>query len=84
MRFVEAVNFINEQDGLPLAQPELILCLLDHLSDFIGGCAGGRQGHKTSRALLFTGTSDYVCESGLSASRWSPEDEGGYFLGVQK
>lgn len=39
---VEAVNFVDEQDGLPLAQPELILRLFDHLPDVTGGGAGGR------------------------------------------
>lgn len=58
--FVEAVNFINEQDGLPLAQPELILRLLDHLSDFVGGGAGCRQGDETSRAVLFAAAGNYV------------------------
>lgn len=63
--FVEAVNFINEQDGLPLAQPQLILRLLDHLTDFIGGRTGGGQSDKTSRSLLFTGAGNYVSQSGL-------------------
>lgn len=59
------MNFINEHDGLPLAQSELILGLLDHLSDVIGGRAGGRQTDKTSRSLLFTGAGNYVSQSGL-------------------
>lgn len=63
--FVEAVNFIDEQDRLPLAQPELILRLFDHLSDFTGGCAGSRQGDKTSRAILFAGAGNYVSQGGL-------------------
>lgn len=58
--FVEAVNFINEQDGLSFAQSELILRLLDHLTDVIGGRAGGRQRDKTSGSLLLTGASNYV------------------------
>ncbi len=67
--FVEAVNFINEQDGLPLAQSELILRLLDHLSDFVGGRAGGRQSDKTSSSLLFTGGGNYVSQSGLKDNK---------------
>lgn len=58
--FVEAVNFVNEQDRIPLAQSELILRLLDHLSDFIGGRAGGGQGDKTGRAIPFAGAGNYV------------------------
>lgn len=65
LRFVEAMNFINEQDGPPLAQSELILCLLDNLTNIINGCAGGREGYETSCPLLFTGAGDYVGESGL-------------------
>lgn len=58
--FVEAVDFIDEQDRLPLAQPQLILRLFDHLSDFAGGRAGSRQGDETSRAILPAGAGDYV------------------------
>lgn len=60
LRLVKAVNFIDEQDGLPLAQPELILCLFYHLSDIIDGCTRGRQSDKTSCALPFTFAGDYV------------------------
>lgn len=58
--FVEAVNFIDEQDGLPLAESELILRLLDHLSDFTGGRAGGRQSYKARRSLLLTAAGNDV------------------------
>lgn len=58
--FVETVNFIDEHDRLPLAQPELILRLFDHLSDLIGGCAGSRQSDKTSCAILSAGAGNYV------------------------
>lgn len=57
---VEAVDFINEQNGLPLAQPELVLSLLDHLSDIVGGRAGGRQSDKTGSSALFAGAGNYV------------------------
>lgn len=62
---VEAVNFIDEQDGFPLAQPELILCLFYHLSHIIGGGTRGGHGDKTSRALLFTFAGNYVSQRGL-------------------
>lgn len=57
---VKAVNFIDEQDGLPLAQPELILCLFYHLSHIIDGRTRGGQGDKTSCALSFTFAGDDV------------------------
>lgn len=65
---VKAVNFINEQDGLPLAQPELILCLFYHLSDIVDGCTRCGQGDKTSCALSFTFAGDYVSECGLKSN----------------
>lgn len=51
---IESMNFINKQDGFPLAQPDFILCLFDDVPDIVDGCTGGRQSDKTSRALLFT------------------------------
>lgn len=57
---VKAVNFIDEQDGLPLAQSELILCLFYHLPDIIDGRTRGRHGDKTSCALPFAFAGDYV------------------------
>lgn len=54
------MNFIDEQDGFPLAQSKLILGLFDHLPDIIDGCAGGRQSDETSRAPLFTGAGNNV------------------------
>lgn len=57
---VKAVNFIDEQDGLPLAQPELILCLFYHLSDIADGGTRCGQGDKSSRALPFTFAGDDV------------------------
>lgn len=59
------MNLIDEQYGPPLAQPELILRLLDHLSHFIGGRAGGGQRDKTSCPLLFTAAGNDVSQSGL-------------------
>ena len=59
------MNFIDEHDGLPLAQSELVLRLLDHLSDVIGGRAGGRQSDETSRSFLFARAGNYVSQSGL-------------------
>lgn len=74
MGFVEAVNFIDEHDGLPLAQPQLVLRLLDHLSDVVGGRAGGRQRDEPGRPFLFTGAGDDVSQSGLkddkNARKW--------------
>lgn len=69
--FVETVDFIDEQDGLPLAQSQLILRLLDHLSDVVGGSAGGRQSDETSRSLLFAGTGNDVSQSGLKEDKSS-------------
>lgn len=62
---VEAVDFIDEQDGFPLAQPQLILRLFNHLSHIIGGGTCGGHGDKTSRALLFTFAGNYVSQCGL-------------------
>lgn len=59
------MNFINEQDGLPLAQSQLVLRLLDHLSHLTGGRAGRRQRDEASRAVLFTGAGDNVRKGGL-------------------
>lgn len=58
--FIEAVNFIDEQDGLPLAQSELVLRLLYHFPDLIGGCTGGGQSYKASRPLPLTGAGNDV------------------------
>lgn len=58
--FVEAVNFINEQDGLPLAQSEFILRLLYHLTDITDGRTGGGQSDKPSCTFLFTRAGNYV------------------------
>lgn len=57
---VKAVNFIDEQDGLPLAQLELILGLFYDLADVVGGCACGGHGDKTSCTLLFTFAGNYM------------------------
>ena len=62
---IEAVNFIDEHDGLPLEQSQLVLRLLDHLSHLIGGSAGRRQTDESSRAILFTGAGNYVSQCGL-------------------
>lgn len=49
------MDLINEKNGFPLEETELILGLLDDLSHLIGGRAGGRERHKACRATLFTG-----------------------------
>lgn len=69
LRFVEAVNFINEQDCPPPAEPEVILRLFDHFSDFVGGRTGGRQCDKTSRSFLFTRAGNYVGKGRLNKKK---------------
>lgn len=63
--FVEAMNLVDEQDGPPLAEPQLVLRLLDHLSHLAGRRAGGRQSHEARRALPFTRAGDNVGQSRL-------------------
>ena len=63
--FVEAMDLVDEQDGLPLAETELVLGLLYDLAHLAGGRAGGGQLDKACCALLFTGAGNDVSKSGL-------------------
>lgn len=65
MGFVKAMDLVDEHDGFPLAESELVLRLLDHLSHLVGRRAGGREGHEACRAFLFTGAGNDVGQSRL-------------------
>ena len=62
---VEAVDLVYEHDGSPLAQPQFVLRLLDHLSHVTGRRAGGWELHKAHRSLLLALAGYDVSESGL-------------------
>lgn len=71
--FVEAVDLIDEQDGLPLTQTELILGLLDYFSNLAGGRAGGGEHDEASCTLLFTGAGNDVSKSSLAGTKNKPK-----------
>lgn len=60
---------IDEQDGFPLAESELVLRLLYHLSHLTCWRAGGWEGHEAYRAFLFTGTGNDVGQGCLQTDK---------------
>jgi len=65
------VDLVDEHDGSPLAQPDLVLRLLDDFSHVADGRAGGRQGNEASPPLPFALVGDDVSQSGLETEETS-------------
>lgn len=63
--FIKAMYLIDEQNGLSLAQTELILGLFDHLTHLTGWRAGGGERHKASCAFILNGTGNNVGQGSL-------------------
>lgn len=59
------MDLIDEKNGFPLKEAELILGLLDDLSHLTSGRTGGREGHKARCTTLFTGAGNNMSQGGL-------------------
>ena len=77
---IEAMDLVYEHDGSPLAQPQFVLRLLDHLSHVTGRRAGGRELHKAHRSLLLALAGYDVSESGLGKRERGEESKTRYEL----
>src|SRR5438445_7134544 len=71
LRLVEAVDLVDEEHGRPAVPGELVLCLLDDLSQLLHPLQDGRERDRVRAAR----GREQVREGRLAAARRAPEDE---------
>src|SRR5207302_2020205 len=72
LRFVEAMNFVDEDDGLRSTRLPFLARLLHQRADLLDAGAGGGEGDETRPSLV----GDDARERGLAGTGRTPEDHG--------
>ena len=71
LRFVETVDFVDEEERRPLVEEALLACRFDHLAHLLDARRHGREGEERTFEL----GGDDARQRGLAHARRAPQDE---------